>query len=289
MSDATYIACPRCGEPYAMTPMQKRLYHGRTLACQRCAKPFTVTEQTPDPVPAPAVQPWVEMPAPAFERAARPAAAAAADPDDDDNGEPRRARRRPGEGMTPGRMALLVLGVLAVLMLGAYAAFRPAINRAREASRRAACAANLQQIGMALQFYASQSGGRFPDSLDAVVLDGSISADMLVCPSSNDTVAPGTTPAEQVANLAKGGHQSYVYVGGGLTVTGVRQALAYEPLHHHGGGGINVLYTDGTVQFLPTAAALTAFPQLGGPATMPSIAPPTPTPSASPGTAGANP
>src|SRR5687768_15411831 len=58
MADPTYIACPRCGEPYAMTVMQKRLYHGRTLTCQRCAKPFEVTEDTPDPVPAPSVRPW---------------------------------------------------------------------------------------------------------------------------------------------------------------------------------------------------------------------------------------
>ena len=287
MSDATYIACPRCGEPYAMTPMQKRLYHGRTLACQRCAKPFTVTEQTPDPVPAPAVQPWVETLSPAIEQTARPTAATAADPDDD-NGEAKPARRRPGDGMTPGRMALLVLAVLAVLVLGAYVAFRPAISRAREASRRATCASNLQQIGMALQIYASQSGGRFPDSLDAVVLDGSVSAYMLVCPSSGDAVAPGTTPAEQVANLAKGGHQSYVYVGRGLTVTGARQPLAYEPTRHHRGVGVNVLYTDGTVQFLPAGVATTLFPQLGRPTTTPAPAVPTTAPLA-PGGAGANP
>ena len=54
MSDPTYIACPRCGERCAMTVMQKRLFHGRTLTCQRCAKPFTITEETPEPVPVPA-------------------------------------------------------------------------------------------------------------------------------------------------------------------------------------------------------------------------------------------
>src|SRR6478672_8566928 len=52
MSEPTYIACPRCGEPFPMTAMQKKLFIGRTLSCNRCAKPFAITEDTPDPVPA---------------------------------------------------------------------------------------------------------------------------------------------------------------------------------------------------------------------------------------------
>lgn len=265
MADATYIACPRCGEPYAMTPMQKRLYHGRTLACQRCAKPFTVTEQTPEPVPAPTARAWVE-------REGQPSGLAASPPAPSALPGP---TPKPARGMTPGRMALMIAGVLVVVSLVMYVAFAPSVHRARETGRRATCASNLQQLGMALQVHANGAGGRFPDSLDALVLGGTVTADLLVCPSSGDTEAPGATFPEQAASLAKGGHQSYVYLGRGLTLTAARQPLAYEALPHHDGAGVHVLYSDGSVQFLPKTAAAVAVPQLAAPATQPATPPAT--------------
>src|SRR5687768_8420965 len=155
MPDATYIACPRCGEPYAMTAMQKRLLHGRTLTCQRCAKPFAISEQTPDPVPAPAVKVW-QQPEPATaDRAtplppATPAVGAA----------PVQAPSAAGEGLTPGRMALVIAAVAAVVCLLLYAAIAPSVRRSREAGHRVTCASNLAQIGAALQLYANTNGGR---------------------------------------------------------------------------------------------------------------------------------
>jgi uncharacterized protein YbaR (Trm112 family) len=278
MPDPTYIACPRCGEPYAMTAMQKRLYHGRTLTCQRCAKPFAVTEQTPDPVPAHALrlsgspvqapqapaagQSALAVDPPAQEEEPAPVARSwsptskATDPDD------------PGEGLTAGRMALLI-AVLAVVIGGLlYVAIAPGVHRSREATRRVTCGSNLTQVGVALQFYASANGGRYPDTLAALVANGSLPPELLVCPSSRHSTAPGATPAEQAANLANGSHQSYVYVGQGLTMNAPKQVIVYEPLDHHDGEGVNVLYTDGSMQFLSRAGALAAVPQLA-PATFP--------------------
>jgi hypothetical protein len=249
-----------------MSPMQKRLFHGRTLACQRCAKPFTVTEETPEPAPARAVRRWQreEDDGPGAPSTSSPAAtspAPAAGP-----GMPAPQPRRPaasGQGMTAGRTALLIALIMVVLSLGLYFAMGPSVHRAREAGRRATCAGNLQQIGMALQSYTAANGGLFPDSLEPLVLDGTIPAGMLVCPSSHDTAAPGATFAEQVANLASGEHQSYVYVGKGLTtLTPGRQLVAYEPLEHHDGQGVTALYSDFSVQFLPAAVATTAIPQI---------------------------
>jgi hypothetical protein len=195
--------------------------------------------------------------------------------------------KRSGDGLTAKQMALLIAAVMVVVSVGLYFVFAPTIGRAREAGRRATCAGNLQQIGMALQIYANGSGGTFPDTLDALVLDGTIVADMLVCPSAaGHTVAPGKTSAERVANLAKGAHQSYVYLGKGVTLTSGRQVLAYEPPAHHGGGGLNVLFSDGTVQFLPTATAQTAIPQLAA-ATQPGGAVGTQVPAAQTQPAGA--
>jgi hypothetical protein len=252
MPDATYIACPRCGEPYAMTAMQKRLFHGRTLTCQRCAKPFTITEQTPDPVPAPKVQvapptndDVVELPPP------KPVTTDAALPASDR-----------GEGLSAVKMAMIIALVAVGVCTLLYFAVAPSVRRSREAAHRVTCASNLAQIGSALQLYANGNGGRFPDSLDVIVADGSLPAEMLICPSTEHTPAAGKTPAEQAANLGKGKHVSYVYIGKGLGFGATKQPIAYEPLSDHQGEGVHVLYTDGSVQFLPRAGALVAVPQL---------------------------
>jgi hypothetical protein len=158
-----------------------------------------------------------------------------------------------------------------------YLAISPSVHRAREAARRSTCASNLMQIGLALQRYTSANGGRFPDSLDVLVLDGSLPVELLVCPSSKDTVAPGTSPREQVAGLAKGGHQSYAYVGKGMRMAPGKRVVAYEALSDHENEGVNVLFSDTSVQFLTRSAAMTAIPQLAAPTSSPS---PTTTPAA---------
>jgi hypothetical protein len=160
-------------------------------------------------------------------------------------------------------MALLIVIVGGLVAYMLYLAISPSVHRAREATRRAGCASNLTQIGSALLLYANTNGGRFPDSLDALVANGTLPPELLVCPSAHDhTPAPGKTTAEQVANLAQGKHLSYVYVGKGLTFRSTKQVLVYEPLEVHDGEGVNVLYSDVTVQFLPRITAMTAIPAL---------------------------
>src|SRR3954447_16905180 len=53
---------------------------------------------------------------------------------------------------------LIVIGIIIVLL----ALLLPAMNRAREASRRAACASNLRQIGEAMMRYATENNGKLP-------------------------------------------------------------------------------------------------------------------------------
>src|SRR5688500_17372101 len=170
-----------------MTAMQKRLYHGRTLTCQRCAKPFTVTEQTPDPVPATSAPTPTQTAPPAREAQVEVPAAESAS----------RAPAAPKTegGISAGRMALLI--ALMTLVVGAllYFTIAPSVHRKRETGRRITCASNLSQIFTALQLYATGNNGRFPDSLGAMVADGSLPPELLVCPSSRDTAAGGKTPA----------------------------------------------------------------------------------------------
>lgn len=52
-----------------------------------------------------------------------------------------------------------IIGILAAMLL-------PGLSRAREAGRRASCASNLKQVGLALKMYSSESKGAYPPLQD---------------------------------------------------------------------------------------------------------------------------
>lgn len=62
-----------------------------------------------------------------------------------------------------------------------------------------------------------------------------------------------------MAAMKKPGAVSYAYLGKGLTSADLNQnpdiVLAYEPLSNHGGFGMNVLFGDGTVEWVQGARA----------------------------------
>ena len=153
-----------------------------------------------------------------------------------------------------------VLGIGLFLCVCLSSILIPSLGRAREQANRVKCASNLRQIGQAAQLFANDHNGNFPDTFEQLLTHADLTGEVFVCPSSNDNPAPGADGRTRATNLGKGGHLSYVYVGKGLgVVTGPgatgKAVLAYEPPSNHANGGINVLFSDGHVEFFPPQPA----------------------------------
>ena len=156
---------------------------------------------------------------------------------------------------TRRKKVLLTLLVCVLALVIAGAALLPWISRQRQYADVRRCTTNLRLIGQGVYMYANANGGAFPDTIDKLITTQDMVAEHFVCPHAPDTPAPGATAQAQAANLAKGGHLSYVYVGKGMTTAESAQAvLAYEPLTNHG-NGIYVLFADGHVEFVDAGPA----------------------------------
>lgn len=231
------IACPHCGQTYAVTPQQWPQYQGQTITCTKCGQAFVVGAKpaAKGPPPLPPVPPGGY--APAFAGPTAP--------------PPRR-------GMHPALLVLIILaGIGLPVLVLLISILLPALNKARQAAQQVKCAANLKNIGLACQVYAnSQRDAAFPDSLSTLFKAGGLPPSVLVCPASADTPSTATSSAQLAADLAAGGHCSYIYIGGLSATSPGSMVLAYDnPADHGPGHGINVLYVDGHVQWVAEPAA----------------------------------
>jgi len=130
-------------------------------------------------------------------------------------------------------------------------------------SARVLCASNMRQILLAALLYADDHNGKFPPSLDVLLATEDISAEPFVCPASSLMPAPGATAADQAASMRAdlAHHLSYIYLGRGLNndPNFPLQIILYEPLSDHGGTGINVGYSDGSVAWMNRKDAIAAI------------------------------
>ena len=141
-----------------------------------------------------------------------------------------------------------VLALLASIILPA---FRPWPWERRPADHLQ-CLSNLRQIGSGLLMYAQEHRRRMPDSLDVLITEFRYSPRAFVCPVGGDLPAQGPTTQALLADFAKPGRCSYVYVGKGMVKPSARMVLAYEVANNHKSGA-GVLFADGSVRWLNQA------------------------------------
>jgi len=138
----------------------------------------------------------------------------------------------------------------------------PSLNHAREAANRVKCASNLKQIGMAIMLYSNENHGAYPPDLGTLVKTEDIRPAVFVCPTSGTPVPPGNLTLDQAADWVNA-NSSYVYVGAGLKA-GADPAIvvAYEKDENHR-DGMNILFADGHVDWVPLDRAHELIQQSG--------------------------
>ena len=163
---------------------------------------------------------------------------------------------------------LMVIGIIAVMA----AILFPVFARARERARSHSCTMNLVNIGLALQFYASDHGGAYPPTEDDLSpLTGRYlrSPYAFLCPSNSNQTTPMGAPANQSLPEApppgqepppKPGEEgarratrtSYYYRAGHTPDESPAVPLVsdQEPTHN---ARANVLFSDGGVKRLAEA------------------------------------
>lgn len=277
--------CPHCGQPYSVTPEQMAAMAGRMFPCSKCGKAFTLSadatggavsayppnvNQGPisydstgpgtksNPLAIASLITGVLLCIPIFPAIAAIICGALG----------MKRAKDPNVGGKGMAVAGLTLGIVGLLGWVAYGLLMvsilvPSLSRARETAQRVQCASNMRQIGMAILLYTNENRGEYPPKLEDLLLTQDINSLVFVCPSTNDTAAPGATGPAQAPNLSTGGHLSYVYVGAGLTnSTSAETIILYEPMTNHGGDGMNVLYGDGHVEFQTQAEAARLITEL---------------------------
>jgi prepilin-type N-terminal cleavage/methylation domain-containing protein/prepilin-type processing-associated H-X9-DG protein len=168
-----------------------------------------------------------------------------------------------------------IIGILAAILL-------PALARCREEARHGSCASNLMQLGLSLQLYAAENDRRFPwsggkNNADCLLpLIGDYIVDVMIfrCPSDPgpDFSAEGgyqgpKQPTEERAvtnaeyDEADSCRMSYDYLGAytlapielpPLDALPPRIGLMWDQTENHEPGGANVLWMDGSVDFVKT-------------------------------------
>jgi prepilin-type N-terminal cleavage/methylation domain-containing protein/prepilin-type processing-associated H-X9-DG protein len=168
---------------------------------------------------------------------------------------------------------LMVVAIIAVV----FVMYMGWAGRGGRTSERKACAKNLQRTHIALEIYAVDHGGKYPDvtgaltsaeALDALLPKYTVDASGFICPASKDSAPPsGASIAKQKI--------SYAYYMGRRKADAAEALLTDRqvntlsknpgqflfstngkpPGNNHGQAGGNILFTDGRVEWSAPSAS----------------------------------
>lgn len=183
------------------------------------------------------------------------------------------AKKMSSPGQRGRARTAMTLATVEVSLLFLGAILMPALCGPREQANQIKCAANMRMIFLAMDDYAKKNNGLLPPTLDALLTTEDITSEVFVCPSSIQERAPGDSAAAQAAALGQdpANYCSYIYLAGGLKLdeeAKPSRVLLYEALSNHK-VGMNVLYSDGTAEFLPESKAQQLIASLTSPTTRP--------------------
>ena len=245
MNQPGTITCPHCGQTYAIAAEQWPLYVGRSIACTKCGQQFAVNGggSPAAPPPLPPVLPQGYPPPGGYPQAGYAPLGYGPPP----------VKR----GLGGGWIALIVIGAMAIVAIPCLISILlPALNRVRQEAAQGQMfgeyADDFRESGDATP---GSNNGEYPDSMATLVRTTQLSPMVLICPDdTNDT--PFTKSAGSITDADLIGHDSYVYVGGGqFSSASFNAVLMYESLSNHRSRGMNVLYGDYHVAWVPATQA----------------------------------
>jgi hypothetical protein len=120
------------------------------------------------------------------------------------------------------------------------------------------CKANMRCLGQVFLLYANENRRQYPPTLVDVICTQDVGTEVFICPASSDTIATGATRQAMLADFAKPGRCSYVYIGAGLTsqtATPTTPVMYEANFRNHRPRGTHILFGDGYVEYVEEAAA----------------------------------
>ncbi len=183
---------------------------------------------------------------------------------------PRRSRR---DARSRAGFSVLELLVVVAILLILFTIYWGLAGKNTRVGERKSCAKNLQRTLIAMEIFATDHGGKFPEvpgaktpaeALDLLLPKYTVDASAFICPASKDAELPsGVSIARQKISYAyfmgrrKGAAGELLFSDRQVDALpktagqAVFSATGQAPGNNHGNAGGNFLFTDGRVEWSP--------------------------------------